>query len=153
MDGARIERPESLARSLLDPRGLRFLAATFAAGAAYDLLVAALILTTPAALLAALSIPPPPDPMHFRFAALLLLALPLFYLLVVRDPERYAGVAVAGIGARLLGAGFLAAHVASGAPAAYAGFAAVDLAFAILHAWGLRWSGVTGADRAARPGS
>ena len=52
----------------LDPRGLPFLARTFAAGAAYDLAMGILILHAPPSLLAALAIPAPPDLMHFRFA-------------------------------------------------------------------------------------
>jgi hypothetical protein len=82
-------------------------------------------------------IAPPPDPMHFRFAGLLLLVLPLFYLLPAREPLRYPGVASAAIGARLAGAVFLGLHVAAGAPLVYSAFAAMDLLFAALHAAGL----------------
>jgi hypothetical protein len=126
---------------MLDPRGLRFLARSFAAGAVYDVAVALIILAAPAALFSWLAIPPPPEPMHFRFAALLLLTLPMFYVLPASDPARYAPVASAGVGARLLGTVFLTAHVVAGAPAAYAAFAAADLAFAALHLIGLHWAG------------
>jgi len=122
--------------------GLGFLAASFAAGAVYDAALGLVILASPPAVLAFFSIPPPPDPMHFRFAALLLLVLPLFYILPAVDPARFAPVAAAGTGARTLGAAFLFAHAAAGAPAAYVGFAAVDAAFALAHAWGLRRAGL-----------
>lgn len=122
-------------------RALRFLSMSFIVAAAYDVTVALLILFSPCAVFALLSIPPPPEPMHFRFAALLLLVLPLFYLLPAIDPQRHAPVAAAAVGARLLGVVFLIAHLLAGAPAAYAGFAAVDLAFAAAHACGLRWAG------------
>jgi len=111
------------------------LRASILVGSVYDWILAALILWSPPALLSFFRLPAPADPFHFRFAALPLVALPFFYLLAWRDPDRYSGVIGAMIVARLTGFVYLALYGATrGEPAAYALFGIGDLAFAIAHA-------------------
>lgn len=113
--------------------GLR---ASILAGIVYDWIVAILIFAAHPAILEAFRIPPPPDAFHFKFAALLLAILPVFYLLPLRDPHRYSGVVGAMIVARLAGFAYLTLYGgALGAGASYAAFGCVDLAFAALHAF------------------
>lgn len=123
------------------------LRASILAGIAYDWLAAALIAASPPPAFRVLGISLPCEPFHFRFAALLLVILPFFYLLAWRDPVRYSGVVGAMVVARLAGFLFLAGHVLlAGAAAAYAGFALADLAFAAVHVALARRAGLSRAD-------
>ncbi len=111
------------------------LRASILAGILYDWVAAALIFAARPELLAAMRLPSPADPFHFKFAALLLAILPVFYLLPWRDPHRYSGVVGAMIVARLAGFAYLALYgPALHVPATYTAFALIDLAFALLHA-------------------
>ncbi|MFN0152661.1 MAG: hypothetical protein ACKVU1_18315 [bacterium] len=112
--------------------GLR---ASILAGIVYDWIAAALIFAARPEHLAAMRLPAPADPFHFKFAALLLAILPVFYLLPWRDPQRYSGVVGAMIVARLAGCAYLALYGAAlHVPATYSVFALIDLVFAAAHA-------------------
>lgn len=127
------------------PRGASGpLRASILAGSLYDWGLALLILASPPALLALLRIPPPLDPFYFRFPALLLIVLPLYYLLAWRDPDRYGGVIGAMIVTRLAGFVYVTIYgAARGAPTAYALFGIVDLAFSVTHLFLARRAGYT----------
>jgi len=113
--------------------GLR---ASILAGILYDWIVAILSFAAHPALLAAMRLPPPPEPFHFKFSALLLVILPVFYLLPWRDVQRYSGVVGAMIVARLAGFAYLSLYGAAlHVPASYAAFGVADLVFAALHAF------------------
>ena len=123
------------------------LRASILVGSVYDWVLAILILLSPPTLLALLRIPEPADPFQFRFAALPLVALPFFYLLAWRDPDRHGGVIGAMVVARLAGFAYLTLYgTARGEPAAYVLFGLGDLAFAAAHLLLARRAGYTRVD-------
>jgi hypothetical protein len=129
--------------------GERALRAVIFAGILYDWLTAALIFLSHADVLAAFRLPQPADPFHFKFAGLLLLVLPFFYVMPWREPRRYARVIGAMIAARLAGFAYLSLYGGLRAePATYALFGVADLAFAVATLLCARRAGLSARDLA-----
>ena len=119
-----------------------------ALGAAYDVVFATAILAFPHPASRLLRIPVPDDPVYFNFTAVFLLILASVWYLAARSPRQYRGVILVACAGRALGAAYLFAIWRSGAPVAFAGLAAGDLFFSLLH--GLTYRLASRADRESR---
>jgi hypothetical protein len=122
----------------IDARRTRRLRHVIWAAAIVDLVLAGIIFFPPAPILEATRIPIGEPPMYLRFAGLLLVILPIFYMTGARSSALAPPITRVAIAARCLGVVFLLFHVlAEGAPVSFAGFAALDGTFALLHALAL----------------
>jgi tetrahydromethanopterin S-methyltransferase subunit F len=85
-------------------RFLSLLQASLVAGAAYDLVFAALMVVAPGVPARVLGLPLPGAPFYLWVMATLLGMLAALYILAARDPRRYSGVIPVAVAGRLLGA-------------------------------------------------
>ncbi len=112
-----------------------FVRGTLWAGALVDWAFAVVALWPVRTVTDALGIPIGEHVMYFRFAGLLLLVLPIFYVLGARRPTLTPPIAAGACLARGAGAVFLLAHLTRGeAVIAFWFFAVIDASFAALHA-------------------
>ena len=115
-----------------------------AVAAAVDLTAAILILIPARSLFDQLGIPLGAPLLHFRFAGLLLIILPVFYLMGALRPRLAMPIAAGAVVARALGVGFLCAHLMAGeAASAYWTAMVVEAAIGGLHWLSLRHAGVS----------
>lgn len=111
----------------------RPVARSLVAGAAYDALFAVALLFARHRAGALLGIEPPDDPLYLRLIGVLLLMLAAVYLVAARAPARHRGIVVVAAAGRSAGALTMGLAWRSGAPAAFAWLAAIDLAFGLWH--------------------
>jgi hypothetical protein len=124
-----------VAPTTIDDRPTRRLRQVLWAGAIVDLVLALIIFFPPRAILDLTRISVGEPPMYFRYAGLLLVVLPIFYVMGARSPEIAPAMTRGAIAARTAGVVFLLFHVIfESAPVAFVGFAALDGTFAVLHA-------------------
>jgi hypothetical protein len=115
-------------------RGVRPLAWSLVAGAAYDFLFALLMLLAPGLVARQLALPLPGEPFYLRVLAALLAIAGAVYLVAARDPLRNRQLVAIAIVGRF--AGFLALGGSALGRPELAGLwlpAAGDLGFALLH--------------------
>lgn len=114
---------------------MEFLRRTLWIAAFVDLALAPLALVPVVPVADALGIPVGEPVMHLRFAGLLLVLLPVFYIVGARDPRTTVPITGVAIVARLAGVLFMGGHVLwAGAPPAYWLFAGLDATMGVLHA-------------------
>ncbi|MEM7050423.1 MAG: hypothetical protein AAF604_12230 [Acidobacteriota bacterium] len=115
-------------------RWLGLLRASLIAGAAYDVLFAALMVLAPQAASEHLAIPLPGPPFYLPLIAVFLLMLAALYLAAAEDPRRYSAVILVAIFGRAAGAVVLGviALRRPDLPSLYL-LAAADAVFALTH--------------------
>ena len=124
-------------------QNLRILGITMLFGSIYDWIVAVLALFFPE-IMTLFGVPYPKELMYFRFAGLLMLVLPFFYLLGYIQTEKNIAVIPSAIIVRIIGFLFLILHsLFLQEPIIWALFGFADLLFAALHYCFLVRSGYT----------
>ncbi len=116
---------------------LRLLRVSLAVGGAYDLVLAGLLALAPELTFGMLSLPLPGEPFYLGLLVVLVAMVAALYLLAAYDPMAYSGNVLVAIGGRFA-AGAMMVSMAIGR-ADLSGLyllAAVDLAFAAVHAAG-----------------
>ncbi len=116
---------------------LPLLRISLAVGGVYDLVLAALLALAPELTFGLLALPLPGEPFYLGLLVVLVAMVAALYLLAAYDPMAYAGNVLVAIGGRF-SAGVMMAGMAAGRDdldGLYV-LAAVDLAFAVVHAVG-----------------
>ena len=121
---------------------MRVLRLSLAVGGLYDAVLAVLLALAPELPLGLLALPPPGEGFYLGLLAVLLAMATALYLLAAYDPMAYAGnVLVAIAGRAAAGAVMITAALGRGDLEGLYLLAAVDLAFAAVHAaswWPIR---------------
>ncbi len=116
---------------------LPLLRVSLAAGGVYDLVLAALLALAPKPTFGLLALPLPNEPFYLGLLVVLVAMVATLYLLAAYDPMAYAGNVLVAIGGRFA-AGVTMVFMAAGRDDLSGLYilAAVDLAFAAVHAAG-----------------
>ena len=113
----------------------RWLSLSLFAGAAYDIVFAALMVFAPGLPAKLLNVPVPQEEFYLWLMAVFLLMLAFLYISAALDPRRYSAIIVAAIVGRTLGAvAFVAAAWGRPDLGGLYPLAAADLVFAAAHA-------------------